>query len=85
MLIPAGVILASLWKVRPTLAQAGATGVWGGVIGLVLGVLTSGEAGAYGTVGPTAWKLGVLLLGWLAVLSLLVWAVAVFRSAKQDD
>ena len=79
MVIPAAVILASLWKVRPSAATAGAIGAWAGVYGLVLGALASGVAGAYGMVGPTYWMLGGLMFAWVAVIALLVWCVAWVR------
>lgn len=84
MVIPAAVIVASLWRVRPSLAVAGAIGAWGGVYGLVLGAFASGEAGAYGTVGPTFWLLGALLFAWLVVIALLVWCVAWVRERGVD-
>lgn len=84
LVIPAAVIVASLWRVRPSLAVAGAIGAWGGVYGLVLGALASGEAGAYGTVGPTFWLLGALLFAWLVVIALLVWCVAWVRARGVD-
>lgn len=84
MVIPAAVIVASLWRVRPSLAVAGAIGAWGGVYGLVLGAFASGEAGAYGNVGPTFWLLGALLFAWLVVIAALVWCVAWVRARGVD-
>ena len=84
MVIPAAVILASLWKVRPSVAAAGATAAWAGIFGLFLGALASGIAGAYGMVGPTYWMLGALLFAWLGLLGLLVWVVSWVRQRGVD-
>lgn len=75
LVIPAVVAGVLAYRARPTVWQAVGTGVFAGLIMLVLGHLTRGEVGYYGVSGPMSWLTPALTLVWVLGVGLAVAAL----------
>ncbi|KAA8723318.1 cell division protein PerM [Corynebacterium phocae] len=79
LVLPLLAALAAVWRSRPTILQALATGAWAAVFSAFIAWLGTGMMGSYGFIGPMFWLTVGLSAAWTAGIGLAVamaWMVA---------
>lgn len=82
LVVPAAVIIHFVVSRRLSGLEVAAAAVWSAALAAAAGLLSGGEAGAYGFIGPDPWLFALAALVWVGVIAGLAWAIALVKNSR---